>query len=229
MHFWVYFKIKVILADLTKEASEAILPFSKLCFISSIFYMYCNTNKWDLLSVIIKCWFSEKLQAGRASCDTDEAKTRPTLSIQASSTFQRHFALSNASAEKTHAFSLVSLHRPIFNAHWAVFLNANGQRADASFPGIWCPSRWPVPVPRSSIQSTCHFCQRQDTQKWIPKRSCILTVAATIHRQGEAYLQRAASISFTREKERQPETELETTCPGRSLYSVLTHSLSARV
>lgn len=58
------------------------------------------------------------------------------------------------------------------------------------------------------------------------KHRCILTVAAAIHRQGEAYLQRAASISFTWEKERQPKTELETTCPDRSLYSVLTLSKS---
>lgn len=127
------------------------------------------------------------------------------------------------------AFSVVSLHRPIFNAQWAGCLNASGQRADTSFPGFRCPNWWPIPARRSSIQSTCHFCQWQDTKKWILKRCCILTVAAAIHRQGEAYLQRAASISFMLVKERQPETELETTCPDRSLYSVLTYLHSVKV
>lgn len=107
---------------------------------------------------------------------------------------------SNAFWNELHAFSLVSLHSPIFNAHWAVCANASGLRADTNFPDVTRPSWWPVPARRSSIQSTCHFCQWQDTEKWIPKRRRILTVAAAIHRQEAAYLQRAASISFTWER-----------------------------
>lgn len=150
-------------------------------------------------------------------------------SVFHSSTFLHSLISFSTFWDEVYAFSVVSLHRPIFHAHWAVCLNANGQRADTSFPGFRCPSQWPIPACRSSIQSTCHFCQWQDTKKWILKRCWILTVAAAIRRQGEAYLQQAASISFMLEKERQPETELETTCPDRSLYSVFTYSPSVRV
>lgn len=135
----------------------------------------------------------------------------------------------NAFWEEIHTFSHVSLHRPIFDAHWAVCLNANGQQADTSFPGVWYPkpvtrpSSWVFhPIYLSLLPMTRHA--EMDT-----KHRCILTVAAAIHRLEEAYLQLAASISFTWEKGTQPETELETTCPDRSLYSVLTYSPSVKV
>lgn len=140
-----------------------------------------------------------------------------------------HLLTSKAFWEGKHAFILVCPHRSIFRAHLAVCLTASGQRDDTSFLNTTCLSWWPVPASRSSIQSTCHFCQWQDMQKWILKHGCILTVAAAIHQQGQAYLQWAASISFTWEKERQLQTEQETTCPDRSLYSVLTCSPSAGV
>lgn len=122
------------------------------------------------------------------------------------------------SGKKMHVFILVWLHRPIFNAHGAVCVNANGRQADTSSPVVKCSNRWPVPARRSSIQSTCHSCQWRDTEKWIPKRCCILTVTVAIHKQGAAYLQRAASISFTWEKERQLETELETRFRQKSIF-----------
>lgn len=106
------------------------------------------------------------------------------------STFQHHPALSDA---MKHIHSVLSHFADVFYAHWVACLNAKGQRADIGFPGIRCPSWWAVPAPRYSIQTPCHSCQWQDTELWIPKRCRILTVAAAIHRQGEAYLQRAAS------------------------------------
>lgn len=148
------------------------------------------------------------------------------FSIQTSSTFIQHPPhpmhsgreyMHSAWSHFTGPFSMhIELHvwMPIASGLTPAFQASDAQTGD------------PSQTRRSSIQSTCHFCQWQDTQKWIPKRRCILTVAAAIHRQGEAYLQRAASISSTWEKGRQPETEQETTCPSRSLYSVLTLSKS---
>lgn len=166
--------------------------------------------------VVILCWYAAK------------AKAPPVFSSQTSSTFVHPMTASSASWKEVYAFSLVSLHRPIFNAHWAECVSANGLRADTNFPDVTSPSWWPIPACRSSIQSTCHSCQWQDTEKWIPKRRCILTVAAAIHRKEAAYLQWAASISFTWEKKRQPETKLGTTCPDRSLYSLLAYPPWAR-
>lgn len=92
-------------------------------------------------------------------------------------------------------------------------LNADGRRADTSFPGFRCPSWWPIPAPRSSIQSTCHSCLWQDMKKWILNCRCILTAAAAILREREAYLQLAASISFMLEKGRQAWDRVEDNVP----------------
>lgn len=97
---------------------------------------------------------------------------------------------------KKYMHSALSHFTGLFSMHIEC-VNANGLRADTNFPDVTSPSWWPIPACRSSIQSTCHFCQWQDTEKWIPKRRCILTVAAAIHRNEAAYLQWAASISFT--------------------------------
>lgn len=87
-------------------------------------------------------------------------------------------------------------------------VNASDRPADTGSPVISSTNRWPVPARTSSIQSTCHSCQRRDTEKWIPERRCILTVTVAILRRAAAYLQRAAPISAARGKERRPETRL---------------------
>lgn len=87
--------------------------------------------------VVILCWYAAK------------AKAPPVFSSQTSSTFVHPMTASSASWKEVYAFSLVSLHRPIFNAHWAECVNANGLRADTNFPDVTSPSWWPIPACRS--------------------------------------------------------------------------------
>lgn len=101
-----------------------------------------------------------------------------------------------------HEFSLVSLHSPVFNAHWAVCLNANGHRADAGFPGVRCPSRWPVPVRSSSIQSTCHFCQWRDTKE-MDTETPLHIDSGGCNSQAKGGLSAATSFHFLRVRERE--------------------------
>lgn len=116
----------------------------------------------------------------------------------------------------SHFTALFSMHIELYV--WMPMATGLTPASQASDAQAGDPSQFAVPPSNLPVTSA----NDETRRKWIPKRHCILTVAVAIRRQREAYLQPPASISSAWEKGRRPETELETTCPDRSLYSVLT-------
>lgn len=93
---------------------------------------------------------------------------------------------------------------PIFTPNWAAFLNA---KRPAGWHQLF-QSQTPEPVTRPGsrglpIQSTCHSCQRRDTQKWIPKMQLHIDGGGGDHSQARRGLSPASSLHFLlRERKR---------------------------